>query len=106
MTIETDSYSFLLVFALGVWIVIYMIKLSKKIVLFPFKLWKDYSDYLVERNEAVKKASMRTVSTSRRSSQANLIGRTQERASSSSSFVTAYHGDDHLFPQRPPSKKQ
>ncbi|KAI8350870.1 hypothetical protein BD560DRAFT_409567 [Blakeslea trispora] len=94
----------LTLFALGVWIVIYMIKLGKKILLFPFKLWKDYSDYLVERNKAVKKASMRSVSTTRHTSQTNLMHRQQERASSSSSFVTAY--DDHLFPTRPSSKKQ
>jgi hypothetical protein len=44
-----------------VWIVIYILKWGKKVVLFPRKLWRDYSDYLVERNKVVKKASMRSV---------------------------------------------
>ncbi|GAN06725.1 hypothetical protein MAM1_0134c06213 [Mucor ambiguus] len=51
----------LTLFALVVWIVIYILKWGKKVVLFPRKLWRDYSDYLVERNKVVKKASMRSV---------------------------------------------
>lgn len=48
-------------FALVVWIVIYILKWGKKVILFPRKLWRAYSDYLVERNKAVKKASMLSV---------------------------------------------
>ncbi|EPB82556.1 hypothetical protein HMPREF1544_10718 [Mucor circinelloides 1006PhL] len=51
----------LTLFALVVWIVIYVLKWGKKVVLFPRKLWRDYSEYLVERNKVVKKASMRSV---------------------------------------------
>lgn len=50
-----------IVFALVVWVVIYILKWGKKVILFPTKLWKAYSDYLVERNKAVKKASMMSV---------------------------------------------
>jgi hypothetical protein len=48
----------LTLFALVVWIVIYILKWGKKVVLFPKKLWTAYSDYLIERNKVVKTASM------------------------------------------------
>lgn len=51
----------IIVFALLVWIVIYILKLGQKVILFPRQLWKAYSDYLVERNKVVKKASMQSV---------------------------------------------
>jgi hypothetical protein len=51
----------LTLFALVVWIVIYILKWGKKVVLFPKKLWTAYSDYLIERNKVVKTASMLSV---------------------------------------------
>ncbi|KAI8638538.1 hypothetical protein BD408DRAFT_422840 [Parasitella parasitica] len=51
----------LTVFALGVWIVIYIMKWGKKVFMFPRKLWGDYSNYLTERNKFVKKASLLSV---------------------------------------------
>ncbi|KAI7899150.1 uncharacterized protein BX663DRAFT_518705 [Cokeromyces recurvatus] len=48
-------------FALLIWIIIYVLKRVKRVILFPKKLWKTYSDYLVERNKAVKEASLRSV---------------------------------------------
>jgi hypothetical protein len=57
----SNHFFFILVFALAVWIIIYILKWGKKVVLFPRKLWHVYSDYLVERNKLVKKASMQSV---------------------------------------------
>jgi uncharacterized protein HemY len=51
----------LIVFAFLVWVIIYMLKWGKKVVLFPQKLWQVYSEYLIERNKLVKNASMRSV---------------------------------------------
>ncbi|CEP12177.1 hypothetical protein [Parasitella parasitica] len=58
----------LTVFALGVWIVIYIAKWSKKVLMFPRKLWGDYSSYLVERNKVVKKASLLSVTSGKSTS--------------------------------------
>ncbi|KAG0183576.1 hypothetical protein DFQ29_000068 [Apophysomyces sp. BC1021] len=55
------GYALLSYLLTGVWIVICILKWGRKVVLFPHKLWKTYSEYLVERNKAVKRASMRSV---------------------------------------------
>lgn len=54
--------AFGIVFALLVWIIICFVKWIRTIVLFPKRLWRTYSEYLVERNQAVKKASLKSVS--------------------------------------------
>lgn len=76
----------LLVFALVVWIVIYVLKWGKKVILFPRKLWRVYSEYLVERNKAVKKASMISVSGTGTMTEEN-------NGKSVSSSVTGIHSD-------------
>ena len=57
-----SSLFFFLVFALVVWIIIYVLKWGKLVVLFPKMLFQTYQDYVVERNKAVKKASVDSVS--------------------------------------------
>ena len=57
--VNTDNP--ILVFAFIVWVLIYILKLGKKMVLFPRRLWLAYSDYVTERNRAVKEASIRSV---------------------------------------------
>ncbi|KAI8885080.1 hypothetical protein K501DRAFT_74099 [Backusella circina FSU 941] len=52
----------LTLFALVVWIIIYLLKLGKKVLFFPKKLWHSYSDYLMQRNQVVRNASLRSVS--------------------------------------------
>ncbi|KAI8377933.1 uncharacterized protein BYT42DRAFT_362258 [Radiomyces spectabilis] len=52
---------FLTLFAIGVWIVICLLKWIRKVILFPQTLWITYSEYLVERDKAVKKASKRSL---------------------------------------------
>ncbi|KAG2208336.1 hypothetical protein INT47_006192 [Mucor saturninus] len=66
---------FLTLFALGVWIVIYILKLGKTILLFPKRLWSAYSDYLIERNKHVKKASMMSVAAGATSADDSLFQR-------------------------------
>ncbi|KAI9492570.1 hypothetical protein BDB00DRAFT_827986 [Zychaea mexicana] len=52
----------LTLFALLVWIIICGLKWGRTVILFPRKLWRTYTEYLVERDKAVKKASLRSVS--------------------------------------------
>lgn len=82
----------LTLFALVVWIIIYMLKWGKKVVLFPKKLWQSYSEYVVERNKAVKKASVLSLSkkerTTRRSSDEHPLFQRTHRNSSQASRDT------------------
>ncbi|KAG2220995.1 hypothetical protein INT45_004614 [Circinella minor] len=51
----------LTLFALLVWIIICGLKWGRTVILFPRKLWRTYTEYLIERDRAVKKASLRSV---------------------------------------------
>ncbi|KAI9330805.1 hypothetical protein BD770DRAFT_44454 [Pilaira anomala] len=76
----------LTMFALVVWIVIYILKWGKKVIMFPRKLWRVYSEYLVERNKVVKEASMKSVSGTGTMTEEN-------NGISVSSSVTGIHSD-------------
>ncbi|KAH8556224.1 hypothetical protein BGW37DRAFT_4529 [Umbelopsis sp. PMI_123] len=54
--------SYVLAFiAFLVWVIIRIIKWIRAVVIFPRTLWTTYTEYLVERDKAVKRASLQTV---------------------------------------------
>ncbi|KAF7721680.1 hypothetical protein EC973_004301 [Apophysomyces ossiformis] len=55
------GYALLSYLLTGVWIIICVLKWGRKVILFPHKLWCTYSEYINERNKAVKRASIRSV---------------------------------------------
>ncbi|KAI8879592.1 hypothetical protein K501DRAFT_226281 [Backusella circina FSU 941] len=57
----------LAIIAIIVWVLIYILKKGKKVLLFPLKLWYTYRDYLSERNKLVRVASQISISGRRNS---------------------------------------
>jgi len=54
--------SYVLAFtAFLVWVIIRILKWIRAVVIFPRTLWTTYSEYLIERDKAVKRASLQTV---------------------------------------------
>jgi hypothetical protein len=47
--------------AFFVWVIIRVFKWIRAVVVFPRTLWTTYSEYLVERDKAVKRASLQAV---------------------------------------------